>query len=72
MKPKQSKASIKNMLLEWGKNSGNWFEGGNFNSRLTKKNLIKKDGANENKEDLFSLTKKGELTAHKIMEKIDS
>jgi ribosomal protein L11 len=72
LKPQQTKSTIKNMLNEWGKNVGNWFEGGNLNSRLIKKSLIKKDGANEKNEDLFSLTKKGKLTTDKLIEKINS
>ena len=72
LEPQPTKSTIKNMLIEWGKNVGNWFEGGNFNSRLIKKSLIKKDGTNEKNEDLFSLTKKGKLTTDKLIEEINS
>lgn len=62
-KPKQTKEEIKSILSDWGKAYGSWFEGGNFSGRLVKKGLVKKDGQNASDEDLFSLTKKGELEA---------
>lgn len=71
-KPKQTRAEIKQMLDDWGKVVGNWFKGGNMNNRLIKKNIVKRDGANENNEDLFSLTKKGELVAEELINKIKS
>jgi hypothetical protein len=53
---KQTKEEVKRMLQDWGKVYGNWFDGGNFNGRLVRKNIVKKEGKNEMNEDLFSLT----------------
>lgn len=70
LKSKQSKQNIKNILEDWGKAIGNWFQGGNMNNRLVKTGIIKKDGTNDKKEDLFSLTGKGKNIAKKLIEKI--
>jgi len=72
LKPSQTKPEIKQMLIDLGKKVGVWFEGGNFNGRLVKKSIIKKDGVNENNEDVFVLTKRGELLAQEILDKIKS
>ena len=69
IKPKQTKAEIKTVLADWGKAFGSWFEGGNFSGRLVKSGLVKKDGES-NGEDVFSLTKKGELEAAALVKKI--
>lgn len=70
---KQSKEQIKNTLQDWGKVYGNWFEGGNFNGRLVKKNIVKKEEARDEKnEDLFSLTKRGEMMAEELIAKADA
>ena len=58
---KQTKAEIKNTLQDWGKAFGNWFEGGNFNGRLVKKGIVKKEG------DAYALTRKGELLADELI-----
>lgn len=58
-KPNSTKSEIKNILSDWGKSYGNWFEGGNFSGRLIKKGLVKKADKNEKGEDRFLLTKKG-------------
>ncbi|NOJ27743.1 MAG: hypothetical protein DA330_07020 [Nitrososphaera sp.] len=62
-KPNSTKSEIKNILSDWGKSYGNWFEGGNFGGRLIKKGLVKKADKNEKGEDRFLLTKKGEKRA---------
>ncbi len=69
-KPKQTKAQIRQVLNDWGKAYGSWFEGGNFSGRLVNKGLVKKDGATDAGEDLFSLTKKGEMEADDLMSKL--
>ncbi len=69
-KPKQTKAQIKQVLGDWGKAYGSWFEGGNFSGRLVSKGLVKKDGSTDAGEDLFSLTKKGEMEADSLMSKL--
>jgi hypothetical protein len=69
-KPKQTKAQIREALNDWGKAYGSWFEGGNFSGRLLNKGLVKKDGATDAGEDLFSLTKKGEMEASALVSKL--
>jgi hypothetical protein len=69
-KPKQTKAQIRQALNDWGKAYGSWFEGGNFSVRLVNKGLVKKDGATDSGEDLFSLTKKGEMEADVLISKL--
>lgn len=64
---KQTKNQIKSVLSDWGKAYGNWFEGGNFSGRLVKKGLVKKDGQEDAGDDLFSLTKKGEIEADNLI-----
>jgi hypothetical protein len=68
--PKQTKTQIKTMLEDWGKAVGNWFQGGNFNSRLLKKSIVKKDGADHNNDDLYSLTMKGEKLAQDFLDEL--
>ena len=70
LKPKQTRQEIKKMLEDWGKVVGDWFKGGNMNNRLIKMSIIKRDSMNEKNDDLFSLTKKGELLADKLIEKL--
>jgi len=67
---KQTKEEVKKMLQDWGKVYGNWFDGGNFNGRLVRKNIVKKEGKNEMNEDLFSLTKRGEMLADELITKV--
>ena len=62
-KPRQSKTQIRQALGDWGKAYGSWFDGGNFSGRLVKSGLVKKDGSGDEGEELFSLTKKGEMEA---------
>lgn len=69
-KPKQSKTQIREVLNDWGKAYGSWFDGGNFSGRLVNKSLVKKDGATDAGEDLFSLTKRGEMEADALMSKL--
>jgi hypothetical protein len=71
-KPKQTKEEIKSVLSDCGKVYGSWFEGGNFSGRLIKKGLVKKDGQNGSGEDLFSLTKKGEVEADNLIAKLQA
>jgi hypothetical protein len=68
-KPKQTKAELRAVLADWGKAFGSWFEGGNFSGRLVKAGLVKKDGENEKGEDIFALTKKGEMEADALAKK---
>ena len=69
---KQTKEQIKTTLRDWGKVYGNWFEGGNFNGRLVKKNIVKKEDKNEKNEDSFSLTKRGEMLADELIAKANA
>lgn len=70
IKPKQTKAEVKAVLQDWGKAFGSWFDGGNFSGRLVKSGLVKKDGANDKGEEVFALTKKGEMEADELAKKI--
>jgi len=67
---KRTKEEVKKMLQDWGKVYGNWFDGGNFNGRLVRKNIVKKEGKNDKNEDLFSLTKRGEMLADELIIKV--
>jgi hypothetical protein len=67
---KQTKEQVKTVLQDWGKVYGNWFDGGNFNGRLVRKNIVKKEDRNENNEDLFSLTRRGEMLADELITKV--
>ena len=67
---KQTKEQVKTTLQDWGKVYGNWFDGGNFNGRLVRKNIVKKEGKNGKNEDLFSLTKRGEMLAGELITKV--
>lgn len=69
-KPKQTKAQIRQVLGDWGKAYGSWFDGGNFSGRLVNKGFVKKDGTTDAGEELFSLTKKGEMEADGLMSRI--
>jgi hypothetical protein len=71
LRPKQTKEQIKDVLSDWGKAYGSWFEGGNFSGRLVKKGLVKKEGSDETG-DLFILTKKGELEADSLIERLQA
>ncbi|MEW5839650.1 hypothetical protein [Nitrososphaera sp.] len=68
-KPQMTKAEIRAVLQDWGKAFGSWFEGGNFSGRLVRAGLVKKDGEREG-EDLFALTKKGEVSAQEILDNL--
>ena len=70
LKPKQTRKEIKKILEDWGKVVGDWFKGGNMNNRLVKMSIVKRDDVNEKNDDLFSLTKKGELLADELIEKL--
>ena len=70
LKPKQTRQEIKKMLEDWGKVVGDWFKGGNMNNRLVKMSIVKRGDVNEKNDDLFSLTKKGELLADELIEKL--
>jgi hypothetical protein len=72
LRPKQTRTELKQMLEDWGKVVGSWFKGGNLNNRLIKKNIVKRDGVNENNEEIFSLTKRGEVLAEELIDKIKS
>jgi hypothetical protein len=68
LKPKQKKGEVKAMLQDLGARVGNWFEGGNLNTRMVNSNIVKKA---ETKEGVvFSLTKKGEFLANEVIDKI--
>ena len=69
---KQTKEQIKTTLRDWGKVYGNWFEGGNFNGRLVKKNIVKKEDKDEKNEDSFSLTKRGDMLADELIAKANA
>jgi hypothetical protein len=69
---KQTKEQIKTTLQDWGKVYGNWFEGGNFNGRLVKKNIVKKEDKNEKNEESFSLTKRGDMLADELIAKANA
>ncbi|MGI0020288.1 MAG: hypothetical protein ACREAY_07435 [Nitrososphaera sp.] len=69
-RPKQTKAEIRAVLADWGKAFGTWFDGGNFSGRLVKSGLVKKDGENDKGEDVFALSKKGEMEADALAKKI--
>ena len=66
----QTKPELKKSLADWGKVYGNWFDGGNFNGRLLRKNIVKKDGMNERGEETFSLTKRGESIADDLTKNV--
>jgi hypothetical protein len=70
MRPKQTKAEIRATLQDWGKAFGSWFDGGNFSGRLVKSGLVKKDGANDKGEEVFTLTKRGKMEADELAKKI--
>jgi len=70
LKSKQTRQEIKKTLEDWGKVVGDWFKGGNMNNRLIKMSIVKRDGVNEKNDELFLLTKKGELLADELIEKI--
>jgi hypothetical protein len=70
VKPKQSKSQIKSVLENWGKALGNWFQGGNFNARLLKKGIVKKDGTDQDGNDVYSLTMKGENLSKALIDEL--
>lgn len=67
---RQTKEGIKGTLQDWGKVYGTWFEGGNFNGRLVKKNIVKSEGKSDNNEEHYSLTKRGEFVADELIQKV--
>lgn len=70
LKPKQKKGEVKALLQDWGARVGNWFQGGNLNTRMVTKSIVKKE---ETKEGVvFSLTKKGEFLADELINEIKS
>ena len=66
----QTKEGIKKTLQDWGKVYGTWFDGGNFNGRLVKKNIVKNEGSNDDNEEYYSLTKRGEFIADELIQKV--
>ena len=70
IKDKQTREQIKKTLQDWGKVYGNWFDGGNFNGRLLKKNIVRKDGKDGSNDETFSLTKRGEFLADELIAKV--
>lgn len=66
----QTKNDIKKTLQDWGKVFGSWFDGGNFNNRLLKTNIVKIIEKNKKDNYIFSLTQKGNLEADKFIGKI--
>jgi DNA-binding transcriptional ArsR family regulator len=66
---KQTKEEISNSLEDWGKNVGRWFQKNHFDG-LLKKKIIKKH--RENRNERYSLTRKGENVADKIIEQLIS
>lgn len=68
LKPKQKKGEVKAMLQDWGAKVGNWFSGGNLNTRMVNSNIVKKEKTKEGV--VFSLTKKGEFLADENINKI--
>jgi len=71
IKSKQSRNDLKSKLESWNKPIGTWFRGGNFKNRLLTPSLVLRDGINETKEDLYSLSSKGTKTVKKLIEKYD-
>ena len=70
LKARQQKSEIKAMLRDWGKSVGNWFQGGNLNTRMVNKGIVKKVES-EKRDVIFTLTKKGELEADRLIEKLN-
>ena len=68
--PAKTKPQLMAILEEIGKVYGNWFKGGNFNNRLLKAGVVKVAGEDENSEQVYSLTRKGEITADELLSKI--
>jgi hypothetical protein len=69
LRPKQTKAQVKTIIEEWGARVGNWFQGGNLNTRMVKKHIVSKDETRDGV--MFSLTKKGEFRADKLINEIE-
>ena len=66
----QTKEEISNVLEDWGKAVGNWFQKNHFDNLLKKKIIRKhRDIGNENR---YSLTGKGENAADEIIEQLIS
>ncbi|HEY7507415.1 MAG TPA: hypothetical protein VH621_07380 [Nitrososphaera sp.] len=70
IKDKQTREQIKKSLQEWGKVYGNWFDGGNFNGRLLKKNIVRKGGIDDSNHETYTLTKRGEFLADELIAKV--
>ncbi|MCH7561144.1 MAG: hypothetical protein IIC67_07240 [Thaumarchaeota archaeon] len=73
-KPKQSKADLLGILLNWDikKTIHKWFKGSNFKHRLLDTGFVMKDEKNSEDEDLFSLTiTKGIPKAEEIIKKFN-
>jgi hypothetical protein len=70
IKDKQTREQIKKTLQGWGKVYGNWFDGGNFNGRLLKKNIVWKGGMDDSNDETYSLTKRGEFLADELIAKV--
>ena len=69
LRPKQTKAQVKTIIEEWGARVGNWFQGGNLNTRMVKKHIVSKEETKDGV--MFSLTKKGEFRADKLINEIE-
>lgn len=53
-----------------GERLSNWFHGGNFNKRLVKKGIIRIDGKDNDGNDMYALTLKGEKIADELITEI--
>lgn len=65
----QTKEEISNVLEDWGKDIGKWFQKNQFDALLKKKIIKKHDSRSENR---YSLTGKGEITADEIIKQLIS
>lgn len=70
--PGMSKLMVMEKLTDWGKTFGIWFKGGNLNNRLIKKGIVKVDRTERGEDAKYYLTKKGELMANSLLEKVKS
>lgn len=71
LKSEQTRIQLKQTLEEWGKVVGDWFGGGNMTNRLIKENIVNIVRQNEERKDVYKLSKKGELLAEDLMTKIE-
>lgn len=68
---KLTKTEIQQRLRIWGKDFGNWFQGGNLNNRLINKSIIIVIRKNSDNDDVYSLSKKGESMADEYINKYE-